>query len=201
MNKNTIIYAAIVVSIAMVGFIVFSGQQDFETQYTSLKASGELPKTVSQSKEMEVKYQTTTKPSEQKIKELPKREKFVETKTSDEAKKFEISIINNQTWDETKTAASVVRVNGKIDNSPFILKVPSYLVSSKSDVKLKVKNLETGKEEIVPAPFVSTLGLGASGITTSININSSDISNYTTGQQQGILPLPGGDAPPSLPSN
>lgn len=200
MNKNTIIYAAIVISMAMVGFIVFSGQQDFETQYTSLKASGELSKTVTPTKEVEVKYQTTGKSAEQKTKELPKREKFVETKAIDQSNKFEISIINDQTWSESQVAASVVRVNGKIDNSPFILKVPSYLVSSKSDVKLKVKNLETGKEDIVPAPFVPTLGLGASGISTSININSSDVSNYTTGQQQSILPNPS-DAPPSIPNN
>jgi len=200
MNKNTIIYAAIVISIAMVGFIVFSGQQDFETQYTSLKASGELSKAVAPTKDVEVKYQTTAKPAEQKAKELPKREKFVETKVVDKSNKFEISLINDQTWDEAKVATSVVRVNGKIDNTPFVLKVPSYLVSDKSDVKLKVKNLETGKEDVVPAPFVPTLGLGASGVSTSININSGDVANYTTSQQQSILPNPS-DAPPSVPSN
>lgn len=111
MNKNTIIYAAIVVSIAMAGFIVFSGQQDFETQYTSLKASGELSKTVNPTKDVEVKYQTTTKPAEQKAQEKVKeREKFVESKTFDASKKFEIALINEQTWDALKQAPSFVGI-------------------------------------------------------------------------------------------
>lgn len=198
MNKNTIIYAAIVVSIAMAGFIVFSGQQDFETQYTSLKASGELSKTVNSTKDVEVKYQTTTKPAEQKAQEKVKeREKFVEAKNVDAAKKFEIAILNEQSWNPSRMAASIVKVSGTIDGSPFFLNVPTYLLSDKSDMKLKVKNLQTGEEKTLFAPFIQSLGLP--GASNSLNINSNDMSNYTFDQKPGILPQ--SETPPSIPNN
>lgn len=198
MNKNTIIYAAIVVSMVMVGFIVFSGQQDFETQYTSLKASGELSKTVTPTKEVEVKYQTTTKPTEQKAQDKPKeREKFVEAKNVDAAKKFEIAILNEQSWDPSRLAASTVKVSGTIDGSPFFLNVPTYLLADKSEMKLKVKNLQTGEEKTLFAPFIQNLALP--GANNSLNINSNDMSNYTFDQKAGILPQ--SDNPPSIPNN
>jgi len=194
MNKNTIIYAAIVVSIAMAGFIVFSGQQDFENQYTSLKASGELSKTVNPTKDVEVKYQTTTKPAHEKAHE---REKFVESKTMDAAKKFEISLINEQTWDSKRQAPVVLGVSGKIDNSPFSLMVPSYLVTDNSEVKIRIKNTSTGEEKTLFAPFIKELTTRSAG--TNLNINSSDVSNYSFEQKPGILPGPG--LPPSIPNN
>jgi len=198
MNKNTIIYAAIVVSLAMVGFIVFSGQQDFETQYSSLKASGELSKTVSSTKDVEVKYQTSAKPTESKpIEPKKEREKFVEAKGVDNAKKFEISLLNEQSWDPSRIAASIVKVSGTIDGSPFFLNVPTYLLADKSDMKLKIKNTQTGEEKTLFAPFIQSLALP--GVSNNLNINSNDMPNYTFDQKPGILPQ--SDNPPSIPNN
>jgi hypothetical protein len=200
MNKNTIIYAAIVVSMVMVGFIVFSGQQDFETQYTSLKASGELSKTVNPTKDVEVKYQTTAKPTEEKNKEqVKKREKYVEVKTMDASKTFEISVLNEQAWNESKVASVYVPISGKIDNSPFTLRVPSYLIADKTDVKIKIKNLKSGEEKTLFAPFMQTVSPNFA--SNKLTINSNDMSNYVFEQEQSLL-VPGGPGiPPSLPSN
>jgi len=186
MNKNTIIYAAIVVSIAMVGFIVFSGQQDFETQYTSLKASGELSKTVNPTKDVEVKYQNTSSPAEDKVKEKIKREKFVEYKTIDDSKKFEIALINEQSWEPEPRKSTSYKIYGKIDNNNFVLKVPSYLVKNKNDLKIRINNTQTGESQTIPAPFVMELA-GQSG-TNHVSINSNDASNYTVNHKEDNLP-------------
>lgn len=208
MNKDLVIYASLALAVIIGGFVIFSSNEDYESQYNSLKESGKIEQAIKkEGGEVAVEYQKkeASAPSQNQSKSQssspskPKKEKFVESKTVDENKQFEIALINKQTWDESKTGGTFAALSGTIDNNKFMLRIPEYLIKEKVDLELSLKNLKTGESKTISAPFIRDMTvLGASN---KISINSSDASNYSFERKKGILPIPDGDSPPSLPAN
>lgn len=185
MNKNIVIYASITVALAVGGFIFFSGTDDYQSQYDSLKnaqdGTNQTQNKATQedkksTQDIKIDYQTSTSKTDQKGSQKPQKEKFVESKSVDASGRFEISLINEQAWDENKKAMHKIPVYADIDGNKFILQVPSYLIDKSIESKISIKDKQTGKTNTISAPFIQDLATNST--TNKLEINTNNMENY-----------------------
>jgi len=166
-NKNTLLLSITAIICLALIYTLF---QDDDISPSELQTT--LEKTVSsetKSTKMEsniqyLKSKTSSiqknEPLQKKIKEQPpKREKYLESRTFDRSKKFEIALMNpNQ--DLTKDDGRFRNIQGKLDGESFTLAIPLHLIQDGSgDIKLRIRNLETNESSYTTAAFIDDMML------------------------------------------
>ncbi len=121
-------------------------------------------------------------------KHIPKREKYVESKALSAHGVYEISLINTA-QDLSKQYNKLVFLQGNIDGSTFLLKIPDYLLESDTDkIKLRIKKLSSGDEKFIPIPFLTQMANTSQQISLEINFDNPE--NYSYKEQPVIVPVP-----------
>ncbi len=192
LNKTVLIGLGGIISIAAL-FVVFSNvsvDATLSSEPFAQEQTADTPR--DDNSELSINYVSKETPKEivpKKSNEKKKieREKYLESKTYDKSKKFEIALINKN-QDLSKTTRGFTTLQGTIEGKSFFLKVPKHLIEEGSGVtKLRVTNLQTKEVATVSAAFIDDMQNPK--IKQKIDIASlDDIENFTQTQVEAIVP-------------
>ncbi len=192
MNKTVLIGLGGIVSIAAL-FVVFSNVSVDATLSSEPFVQEQVTDTPrAENSELSINYVAKETPkvdTSKNTKENKKkvREKYLESKTYDKSKKFEIALINKN-QDLSNTTRGFTTLQGTIEGEAFFLKVPKHLIEEGSGVtELRVTNLKTKEVSTVSAAFIDDMQNPR--IKQKIDIESlDDIENYTQTPVEAIVP-------------
>ncbi len=189
---NRYLQFTILFIVAFIMFFVFFDDPDIASNDHRNEVAT-FEDTATASEDANITYSATEKPSKtvassEETAKKPKREKYVESKALSAYGVYEVSLINTA-QDLSKKYNKIVMLQGKIDESAFLLKIPDYLVESDTDkIKLRIKKISTGDEKFISIPFLPQMGDTSQQI--SMQIDFSDPENYSYKEQPVIVPIP-----------
>ena len=194
MNKTVLFAIGGVVSIVALVLLM----QDDGIEMSSTVGAPEQKTVLSEtpaSDDVSIRYETheaaaVTKKETQK-RAVP-REKYLESKTYDQSKRFEIALINKN-LEHSRNPGGYTMLQGSIDGEPFFLKVPKKLIEEGSGVtKLRVTDLKTNGVSTVSAAFIDDMRNPM--VRQRVDIDSKDLSNYQQHEVEAIVPPRPGEA-------
>ncbi len=190
MNKNTLLLSLVAVVAVAVIYTLVNDDDIKPNNYQAVEIQDEKTVLKADNSNSNIEYKESKKVSSKentkKKSPKPKREKYLETWVKDRSKKFEIALYNpNQ--DISKDDGRYRSVQGTIDGQYFNLPVPLHLIQEGSgDVKLRIKNLETGEITYTVAAFIDDMTSPA--VHHKLTIDSSDPDNYQQESQKQVPP-------------
>ncbi len=195
MSKTVLLAIGGIVSIA--AFVLFLQEDEI-----SLSSIATLPEKETTTEEMpashdvEIRYDTRELSGASSVKPVPKkaalREKYLESKTYDRSKKFEIALINKNLQNSRKPGPYTT-LQGTIDGESFFLNVPKELIEEGSGVtELRVTNLKTNGVSTVSAAFIDDMRNPM--VRQRVDINSKDLQNIVQTEVEAIVPPRPGEA-------
>lgn len=190
MNKNIILLTGIMFSLVTISVVLMT-DDDIKVFNLTIENRDKSSEKQKVREEIDIDYRAEKSVVPKKIiatvhKKKREREKFLETRTYDRSKKFEIALINKN-QDLAKTSKAFTTLRGKIDGKSFFLKVPKHLIEEGSGVtELRITDLTTNDVSSVSAAFIDDMR--DSTIHQSISIDSNNIENYEQSSVKQIVP-------------
>gem|GEM_PF-3318536 len=196
MNKTVLLGVGGIISIAALVVLMQDDAVEFATAQKLPQEAHVASENIPDTDDVSIRYETQkmsesalNKPAE--TKHLP-REKYLESKTYDRSKNFEIALINKNLQDARKPSGSTT-LQGSIDGEPFFLKVPKALIEEGSGItELRVTNLKTNGVSTVSAAFIDDMRNPS--VRQRIDIDSKNLENYVQKEVEAIVPPRPGEA-------
>jgi hypothetical protein len=195
MKKQLIIISGVVTSIVAIVAILYEVDdrqyilENYKSQKTSIRP-------LSEEVGEEIKYVTHKKEKVNKVlgenkNSVIKREKYLESKTYDNTRRFELSLINKNK-DSSKKMSVYTTLQGSINGNSFFLHVPDYLIDEGSGItQLRIKDLKTGEVKFVTAAFLDDMRNPKE--KQKISLDFDDVQNYQQTTINQIIPLRPGE--------
>ncbi len=196
MNKTALFIGGGIISIAALVVLMQDDAVEFSTAQKLPQEAHITSENVPDTEDVSIRYETLEasesalkKPAEKK--RLP-REKYLESKTYDRSKTFEIALINKNLQGARKPNGYTT-LQGSIDGEPFFLKVPKELIEEGSGItELRVTNLKTNGVSTVSAAFIDDMRNPS--VRQRVDIDSKSLENYVQKEVEAIVPPRPGEA-------
>ena len=194
MNKTVLFAVGGLVSLA--ALLTMFLQDDIDMPSAAITSVKEQRNTEQSPENVSISYDTkevTAEPSKERVpKKKIVREKYLESKTYDSSKKFEIALINKNLQNPRKPGGYTT-LQGTIDGESFFLKVPKALIEEGSGItELRVTNVKTNGVSTVSAAFIDDMRNPM--VRQRITMDSDDIENLTQTEVEAIVPPRPGEA-------
>ncbi len=202
--KNEIILAGgLLITLIAVGSVIFSGEDVGEIYANISDEERRELLSPKQQDEINIVYETdnssvvsmnTQKKRTASIgKQADEKPLPLGLSTYDAKRNFKISMYDPEQMykpSEAPKAKKYVTVEGSIDGSKFIMKVPDYFIENPDNVKFRLTNKTTGESKTIPASFLYNLTTanGEAAAHHVVSMSSRNPGNYEYATRPQITP-------------
>jgi len=190
MNKNTLLGLLGLGAVVVVGALLFVDMQESPTLSTPSLSSSVSSNQNEPKSDVAIVHKKKDVPKSKKAKKEPPKEIHIAALSQGNRYRVEFLPENMKVTKEMLEGVHWKRVEGKIDDTRFVIKVPEELISSGS--KLKIVDLKSGKSSLIDGSFLENVKNMAKNEVLTVQIDPDNPSDVKISSYERKYILPGG---------